>query len=80
MTHGATPEEAIKNAKEAIEGYVESLKTRKLPVPEPLAEKKFSGNIPLRIDPVLHRDLATRAAIEGTSLNKLIEKRLKRAV
>ena len=34
ISQGKTREEAIKNIKEAIEGYVEALKEDKLPVPE----------------------------------------------
>ncbi|MBI4041844.1 MAG: toxin-antitoxin system HicB family antitoxin [Deltaproteobacteria bacterium] len=47
--------------------------------PKPLAQQNFSGKIPLRIDPNLHRDLAIKAKIEGVSLNKLIEAELKKA-
>jgi len=80
VTHGDTPEKALRMAHEAISGYLESLKHRGLPIPKPLAERKFTGKIPLRIDPTLHRDLASRATIEGVSLNKLIESRLKKAI
>ncbi|MGK5086927.1 type II toxin-antitoxin system HicB family antitoxin [Bdellovibrionota bacterium FG-2] len=80
VTHGDTPEHALQMAHEAVDGYIESLKRRGLPVPKPLAEKTFSGKIPLRIDPTLHRNLASRANIEGLSLNKLIELKLKKAV
>jgi len=34
VTQGETVEEALANAREAIEGYVLSLKDRRLPVPE----------------------------------------------
>lgn len=78
MTHGDSIEEALKNAYEAVGVYVESLRKRRLPIPTPLSEKKFSGKIPLRIDPNLHRDLAVQAEIEGVSVNKLIETRLKK--
>ena len=78
MTHGDTLEEAVAHAKEAIEGYIERLKDRGLSVPQPLAEQSFSGKIPLRIDPNLHRDLVIKARIEGKSLNKYIENRLKK--
>ncbi len=80
MTHGETVEAALRNAKEAIEGYLESLEDRGLPIPEPLSEKKFSGKIPLRLEPSLHRDLMTRAKIEKMSLNKFIETKLKKAI
>jgi antitoxin HicB len=77
MTHGETLEKAVANAREAIGGYIESLKARGLPVPKAFAEQDFSGKIPLRIDPNLHRNLATKAHVEGKSLNKYIETRLR---
>ena len=80
MTHGETVEESLQNAKEAIEGYLESLEARGLPIPEPLSEKKFSGKIPLRIAPSLHRDLMTKAKISKMSLNKFIETKLKKVI
>ncbi len=79
-THGSTFEEAAKNAEVVIALYVESLRDRNLPIPSPLSERKFSGKIPLRIEPTLHRDLAIKAEMEGESLNRFIEKRLKKAV
>ncbi len=80
MTHGETVEKALQNAYEAIEGYLESLEARGLPIPTPLSEKKFSGKIPLRLEPSLHRDLMTKAKIAKMSLNKFIETKLKKAV
>lgn len=34
VTQGETKEEAMENVKEAIEGYIESLEMRGLPIPE----------------------------------------------
>ena len=78
MTHGKTMEEAVAMAKEAGQGYLETLKAEGLPIPTPLAEKQFSGKIALRIDPNLHRDIALKASIEGASLSKYIERRLRK--
>lgn len=78
-TDGSTYEEAAANAQEAIEAYLGALDDMGKPHPKPMAERKFSGNIPLRIDPNLHRDLAAEAEEERTSINKLIERKLKRA-
>ena|SRR5581483_274924 len=80
ITHGGTPEEAVEMAGEAIEGYIETLRKRRQPIPLPLSEKRFSGKIPLRIEPNLHRNLAIKAELEGVSLNKFIETKLKKAV
>ena len=78
ITHGDSYEEALAMAEEAIEAYIESLRKHGERIPEPLANKSFSGKIPLRIEPSLHRRLAIEASIEDTSLNKLIERKLKR--
>jgi antitoxin HicB len=79
-TDGKTIEEAAANARQAIEAYLASLDARGKPLPRPLSEKPFSGKIPLRIDPVLHRDLAYEAEQQGVSLNRFIEKKLRKAV
>jgi predicted HicB family RNase H-like nuclease len=39
-------------------------------------EKPFSGNLVIRIDPELHKKLATQARKKKKSLNALIEERL----
>jgi len=77
MSHGRTLEEAVAMAREAICAYVESLEARGLPVPQPFAERRLSGRIPLRIDPVLHRDLTVQARTLGLSLNRFIEQKLR---
>lgn len=76
-THGETIEEAVEMAREAIEGYLETLKKLGKPIPTPLAEKKFSGNIPLRIEPSLHRALAVKAQLNKKSLNAFLADQLK---
>ena len=43
-------------------------------------EKPFSGKFIVRVDPDLHRQLATAAATRGVSLNKLVAENLSRAV
>ncbi len=76
-SHGASQEEALKMAHEAIELYLESLFDEGREIPVPLSRRKFSGKIPLRIDPVLHRDIALKAGQENISVNRYIEKLLK---
>ena len=41
MTHGETQEEALKMAREAIEGYLEALVKHGDPLPVPMAERKY---------------------------------------
>ncbi len=45
-------------------------------VPEPLAEKRYSGEFRVRIPPELHRHLALMAAEQGVSLNRLASAKL----
>jgi predicted HicB family RNase H-like nuclease len=64
-------------AEDAIEAYIESLKKHGEEIPQPLAEKSFSGNIPLRVEPALHRKLAIEANFKNNRLNQLIAEKLK---
>jgi predicted RNase H-like HicB family nuclease len=79
-SHGRSEAQAVKHAREAIHLYIETLLDRGLTIPAPLADRRFSGKIPLRISPNLHRDLAVKADAEETSLNRFIERRLKKIV
>ena len=45
-------------------------------IPEPIAEKKFSGKFQVRIPPEQHRLLAIKAAEENVSLNRYISAKL----
>ena len=46
------------------------------PIPEPLAERKYSGEFRIRIPPELHRQLAIAAAEQGISLNRFASAKL----
>ncbi len=70
FTGGRTPDEAMKNALEAIELMLEELQDRGLPVPSPLVS--YSGQFNVRIPRALHRELVRRAEIQGVSLNALV--------
>lgn len=39
-------------------------------------DRAYSGNVPLRLDPELHRKAAARAQAEGLSLNQWIASRI----
>jgi predicted HicB family RNase H-like nuclease len=45
-------------------------------VPEPLAERSYSGRFVVRVPSELHRRLASEAAEQGVSLNRLVSQRL----
>ena len=44
--------------------------------PLPLADRVYSGRLQVRIPPEVHRRLATEAAEQGVSLNRLVSSRL----
>lgn len=45
-------------------------------IPDPIADRRFSGKFNVRIPESLHRELALAAAEEGVSLNRLVSDRL----
>ncbi len=79
MIHGATPEEAVREIEEVKKDWIKSNYERGLKIPEPELPS-YSGQIRLRIPPFLHRGLAERAELEGTSLNQFMTAALAKAV
>ncbi len=77
-THGKTYEQAVRNAQDAIETWIEGARESKYAIPEPLAERKFSGKFVTRIDPELHRELTLHAKRSGKTLNGLVEEMLEK--
>ncbi len=47
------------------------------PIPDPIAERRYSGKFQVRIPPEQHRMLAVKAAEEGVSLNRYISAKLR---
>ena len=73
-----TQEQALALVGEAIERHLRELEERHLPLPIPFSRKRFSGKILIRIDPALHRNVAMQAAMEGISMSRFIENKLRR--
>jgi len=78
FTGGQTPDEAMRNALEAIGLMIEEYRDRGLPVPEPL--KSFSGTFNVRLPRSVHRELVRRADRQGVSLNAMVGFLLAQAV
>lgn len=72
----ASPEEALKGIRQVVAEAVTDMRATGEPVPEPLAEKRYSGEFRVRIPPHLHRALALQAAETGISLNRLASAKL----
>ena len=69
-THGKTLAAAARRGHEVLEMLIESALQRGEHVPEP--QRRFSGNLRLRLPVSLHGRLAREAEREGVSLNQLI--------
>jgi antitoxin HicB len=77
MTHGDTPEEALRDIEDAKREWLKSNLEASLPIPEPV---KFTGQYHLRMPPSLHEALALKSDNEDVSLNQFIITALARAV
>jgi predicted RNase H-like HicB family nuclease len=70
MTHGRTREEAVRNAKEAAELWLEVAMKHGNFIPPP--PKQASGKLVVRMPKNLHAHVTERAAREGVSINTWI--------
>ncbi len=71
-----TPEDALKGIRKTVAEVVKDMRASGEAVPVPLAEKRYSGEFRVRIPPEVHRALATQAAEQGVSLNRLASAKL----
>lgn len=67
---GNTFEEAYKNVKEAMKGWIETKLDAGYEVPLPIRYENFSGKFVIRIPKSLHYKLSLEAEQEGVSLNQ----------
>ena len=71
-----TPEAALKGIRRIVSEAVADMQAAGEAIPVPLAEKHYSGEFGVRIPPQVHRALATQAAEQGVSLNRLASAKL----
>ena len=69
---GDSPEEAVKEAQENLEFYLDYLKDEKRELPTEYQENSYSGKIALRVSKSNHQKLAEISNKEGISVNSLI--------
>ena len=68
--------EALRGIEQLVADVVRDMNECGEQVPEPIAERSFSGSFQTRIPPALHRRLALEAAEAGISLNRLVSYKL----
>ncbi|MBF8277516.1 MAG: hypothetical protein HW390_2589 [Candidatus Brocadiaceae bacterium] len=71
-----TPEEALKGIRNVVALTIEDMKNSGEMIPEPIANRRYSGKFMIRVSPELHRNLAIKAAEAGVSLNRIASTKL----
>lgn len=72
MSDGETPEEAIRNGRDALQAALRTIKEFGDPLPKPGRSTTVSGQWRQRVPKSLHARLVRRASQEGVSLNTLV--------
>lgn len=72
FSQGDTPQAAIKNLEEAMEGWIGAALDAGQSIPAPVASRGYSGHVALRMPKSLHREAVRRAELEGVSLNQYL--------
>jgi antitoxin HicB len=72
LAHGETAEEALKNAYNAKDEWLESALKHKCKIPEPSLPIETTGRITLRMPKSIHQRIIERAEEEDISQNQLI--------
>ena len=72
----ATPEEALAGIRALVTSAVKTMAEQGEEVPQPLAERHYSGEFRVRIPPTLHRKLVMDAHEQQISLNRLVSAKL----
>ena len=73
-----TPETALKGIRKVVSDVVQDMKSNNEEVPEPIANRHYSGKFMVRVPPEVHRALSIQAAEAGVSLNRLASTKLSR--
>lgn len=71
-----TPEKALAGIRNVVGDCVRDMQASGEPVPEPIADRRYSGEFKVRIPPQQHRRLAIEASEQGVSLNRLVSAKL----
>ncbi|MEU7997762.1 toxin-antitoxin system HicB family antitoxin [Micromonospora sp. NPDC049060] len=68
--------EALQGLQNLLREVIADMEQQGEEVPEPFAERSYSGKFNVRVGESLHRELATHAAEDGLSLNQYVVRKL----
>lgn len=71
-----TPEKALAGIRRLVDEVATDMLATGEPIPTPLSEKQYSGRFMVRVPSLVHRALATEAAEQGVSINRLVSAKL----
>ncbi|MET7667734.1 type II toxin-antitoxin system HicB family antitoxin [Micromonospora luteifusca] len=71
--------EALQGLQALLQEVIADMEEQGEAVPQPLAERSYSGKFNLRVGESLHRELAIEAAEDGMSLNQYVLRKLRAA-
>ena len=71
-----TPEKALSGIRRVVAEVVAEMQASGEPIPQALADKTYSGRFMVRVPSLVHRALATEAAEQGVSINRLVSAKL----
>lgn len=71
-----TPAKALKGMMKMVGDIITDMTANNEPIPEPIAGRTYSGKFQVRIPPEQHKQLAIKAAEQGTSLNRYVSSKL----
>jgi predicted RNase H-like HicB family nuclease len=74
------PEVALHGVRKLVADVVADMRANGEPIPQPIADVRYSGRFVTRISPELHRRLALEAELEQVSLNRLVGTRLEQSM
>ena len=75
----ATEVDALRGICDLVRDGIEDLRANDEAVPEPLADRQYSGKFMVRTTPEVHRRLAIEATVAGASLNRYVNAKLQAA-
>lgn len=68
--------EALQGLQDLVRDVIADMQEQDEQVPQPFAERSYSGKFNLRVGESLHRELAIQAAQDGMSLNQYVLRKL----
>jgi len=72
----SSQEAALRGIRKVVANVVADMKKSRESIPEPLANRNYSGRFMVRVPPDVHRQLAVEAAEAGVSLNRVASAKL----